>query len=265
MDGKRICQMEIFGETYNSLNSEIEKILNTSYIGFKIDNIKVLRNKLFSFWNFSRKLMGEYNYCDKDFYIKQFNDFFMALDDFCDDFVSSADKREVYSKLNSCLENFYESCFSRMSGDFIPFVHIKIFGENIYTGVKLIDAQHKSLFVFIDKFISCMVKNSTENDINKVVIFLERYSQKHFRDEEGFMEVSKYPEVLEHKAEHQKFIDTVKTIQGGLETEDYACLMENVYTALAEWLIKHILISDKNFTEYYKRYEREIQTPDKLQ
>lgn len=264
MDGKRIYQIEIFGETYNSLNSQIENVLKTSYIAFKIDNIKLLRNKLFSFWNFSRNLMEEYNYCDKDFYIKHFNDFFIALDDFCVDFVLSADRREVYSKLNSCLESFYESCFSRMSGDFIPFVHIKIFGENIYTGVKLIDAQHKSLFVFIDKFISCMVKNSTENHIKKVISFLEKYSQKHFRDEEGFMEVSKYPAVLEHKAEHQKFTDTVKTIQGSLDSEDYAFLMENVYTALAEWLVKHILISDKKFTEYYKRYEREVQTPDKI-
>lgn len=264
MGEEKIYRSEIFGEAYEALCSELEKILLTSYPVFNIDSVNLFKNELLSFWNFSVKLMHEYNYYKTDYYMKCFNDFFISVDELKDDFVNTPDRRTVYSGLIKQLQGFYENCLSNMASDFIPFVHIKIFGENILTGVRLMDAQHKSLFVFIDKFLSCMIKKSDRNDVQKVVGFLERYSHKHFTDEESFMETSRYPKIEEHKLQHKKFIDCVRDLETKLDTEDSESLMESIYTALAEWLMKHILSEDKKFTDHYKDYERTFLSPDKL-
>ena len=258
MNREKIYQVEIFSETYESLDGELEKIMNISHPDIKIDTIKAVRNKLLSFWKFSRKLMEEYDYADKEFYMKHFNLFFVDLDELCDNFDFSLNNAESCLSLKRCVENFYRECFSRISIDFIPFVNIRIFGENIYTGVRFMDAQHKALFLFIDKFVSRLVRDSTQGDVNKVLAFLEKYSQKHFKDEESFMEKSRYPKIVNHKGEHQSFINTLKELKLALKPENYSSLIEGIYTAVAEWLIKHILISDKDFTEYYKKYEREV-------
>lgn len=133
---------------------------------------------------------------------------------------------------------------------FLPFLNNTIFLKNLTLGIKLLDAQNRSLFVYIDKFISKVIENSTKDDVEKVVQYLEKYADKHFHDEETIMKNSGYSEAESHIAEHKKFKNTIAHIKSQINGNNSE-LIEQIFKGLNEWLIKHILGSDKSFAAFY--------------
>ncbi|MDK2791390.1 MAG: hemerythrin [Deferribacteres bacterium] len=133
---------------------------------------------------------------------------------------------------------------------FLPFLNNTIFLKNLTLGIKLLDAQNRSLFVYIDKFISKVIENSTKDDVEKVIQYLEKYADKHFHDEETIMKNSGYSEAESHIAEHKKFKNTIAHIKSQINGNNSE-LIEQIFKGLNEWLIKHILGSDKSFAAFY--------------
>jgi hemerythrin len=133
---------------------------------------------------------------------------------------------------------------------FLPFLNNTIFLKNLTLGIKLLDAQNRSLFVYIDKFISKVIENSTKDDVEKVVQYLEKYADKHFHDEETIMKNSGYSEAESHISEHKKFKNTIAHIKSQINGNNSE-LIEQIFKGLNEWLIKHILGSDKSFAAFY--------------
>lgn len=120
--------------------------------------------------------------------------------------------------------------------------------EDLEVGHTEIDSQHK-LFVGIINRIHEKVEAGTEKKmVESLLVELLRYSEFHFCSEENFMLEHKYPDLLEHKREHEKVLATLRNRIFSLKYEyiDFDQLQE----FLVEWFSMHTKITDGKFAGY---------------
>ena len=71
-------------------------------------------------------------------------------------------------------------------------------------GIAKIDDQHKSLFRLLGE-LSVAIIQINQNDIKYILNTLENYMLYHFSSEEHLMDKYDYPDLEEHKNEHEEF------------------------------------------------------------
>lgn len=117
-----------------------------------------------------------------------------------------------------------------------------------YTGIELIDDEHKELFriadeayqVFKDEFIVDKFDN-----IVAIIMKLKEYAIKHFADEEEYMQSIKYKKFLSQKVEHTEFIEKLDAIDFDQMDHNQTETLVELLEFLNDWLIHHILEKDK--------------------
>ncbi|WFR56761.1 hemerythrin family protein [Anaerocolumna sp. AGMB13025] len=120
--------------------------------------------------------------------------------------------------------------------------------EEYYTGIQLIDDEHKELFriadeayqVLKDEFIADKFDN-----IVKIITNLKEYAIKHFSDEEAYMQSIHYKKLLSHKVEHIDFIEKLNTYDFEQMDHNQAAALLGLLEFLNDWLVHHILEKDK--------------------
>jgi len=126
--------------------------------------------------------------------------------------------------------------------------------ENFFTGVRLIDTEHKGLFDQINKLINSIEKGQAKDEVAEIVEFLIEYTETHFGDEEKLMRDNNYPEYDHQKTSHDKFVDFVKDLKKSIEMDGvYPGLAIKVEKYLGDWLVNHILHMDKKIGEYMRK------------
>jgi len=118
------------------------------------------------------------------------------------------------------------------------------------TGISLIDTQHKTLVDAANNLHDSMKNGKGREVVETTLNFLVDYTVKHFTSEEGLMKKNNYPDFVNHKAVHDKFVAEVinmkaKYLSGKLLPMDLSA-------ALSDWLRNHILGTDKKYIPYLK-------------
>ena len=91
------------------------------------------------------------------------------------------------------------------------------FEDNLLTGNKMIDEQHKELIERIRNFVfACQDGKSKVNAI-KMLDYLDEYTDFHFKEEEILQEKAEYPDRGKH---HEKHEDVVDWLFGHIKTFD---------------------------------------------
>jgi hemerythrin len=80
--------------------------------------------------------------------------------------------------------------------------------------------------------------------VTTVIDELAKYASYHFDTEEQHMRANAYPEYESHLAEHQQFINKVKTFKSSFEKAKTR-LSTEIVEFLKTWWQKHILAADK--------------------
>ncbi|MDR2434120.1 MAG: bacteriohemerythrin [Treponema sp.] len=124
--------------------------------------------------------------------------------------------------------------------------------DNRYSvGIQLIDDQHKKLI----EMTNTLYKGCLEGDEAARSYFMETihetvdYVKYHFSAEEKLLGNVKYPELAEHKREHEDFVkkvlEEVGTFQSGKK------FVPNVFVRfLKDWVLTHIAVQDKKYAQY---------------
>ena len=68
------------------------------------------------------------------------------------------------------------------------------FDDNLVTGNKTIDAQHKELIDHIQNFVTACQNGDSKVKAIKMLDYLDEYTDFHFKDEEKLQEKAGYPE-----------------------------------------------------------------------
>ena len=120
--------------------------------------------------------------------------------------------------------------------------------EEYKIGVELIDEQHKKLFELADKAYMLLKDEFSLDKYDKIVHILEElkeYNIFHFKSEEEYMQSIEYKRLFTQKIEHDKFIKTLEEINYKDLDEKQDESLVKILNFLNDWLIEHILKTDK--------------------
>lgn len=122
--------------------------------------------------------------------------------------------------------------------------------SNYSVKVMKFDKHHQQLINLINKLNESMNCGEGKESLGEVLEELLKYTDYHFKAEESLMLKYKYIYYAKHKTEHVSFINKVKEIQRSfLKDEKYVTIEAFIF--LKEWLVNHILNSDKKYGDFF--------------
>lgn len=118
-------------------------------------------------------------------------------------------------------------------------------------GVEAMDLQHKTIIELINTLYNEIRNEESEQSNDKILEEMANYAEKHFKEEETLLETSKYPDLDNHKAIHQQYRDSLKSlVEKSKNSDDTA--MKDVYTFLRQWWTQHIMTEDQEYGKFLK-------------
>lgn len=126
------------------------------------------------------------------------------------------------------------------------------FTENLITGNKTIDGQHKELIEKINQLLQAVETSQDKLVAVKTLNFLNDYVEYHFQEEEKLQEDAGYPGLEDHKKQHEILKNTVADLTNMLEEEEgpSAAFVEQLNKKVIDWLYRHIEGFDRSVAEY---------------
>ena len=126
------------------------------------------------------------------------------------------------------------------------------FEDNLLTGNKMIDEQHKELIERIRNFVfACQDGKSKVNAI-KMLDYLDEYTDFHFKEEEALQEKAEYPDRGKHHEKHEEFKKSIQELYDFLNENEgpNEQFIEQVKRNVVDWLFHHIKTFDRSVAEY---------------
>ena len=136
--------------------------------------------------------------------------------------------------------------------------------SDLTSGDPHIDNQHKELIKRINAIHLALDNQLTDDEIYRIIDFLNGYIMFHFDDEEKLMKKHAYPGAIYHKREHNKLTKDVKNYRKQLDEKGLSrAYLAQMQAFLINWLINHIKKTDTllaSFLEsvkYRKKFDQE--------
>jgi len=127
---------------------------------------------------------------------------------------------------------------------------ILVWDDSLVVGIKDIDAQHKILVRMICELHEAMRTGKGKAQVEHIVKGLEDYAVEHFGFEESLMEKYKYPGYLNHRKEHDAFVEKVMAFGEEFRANKTALTTE-IMDFLKNWLVGHIKGTDKKYAPFF--------------
>jgi hemerythrin len=121
--------------------------------------------------------------------------------------------------------------------------------DRFLLGNQEIDQHHRHLVELLNKTYDYFTNDAPLEKIEGVINELADYANYHFNCEEQWMSETAYPDIAEHKIEHDIFIRRITEIQNGLY-KNKKDLAFDILVLLTNWFTKHILTTDSNYGHF---------------
>jgi hemerythrin len=115
--------------------------------------------------------------------------------------------------------------------------------------IGIVDMQHKNLVDLINELHQAMITRTGKEHLGKILSNLLKYTQAHFKAEEGILKSNQYPDFINHKVEHDRFTKTVLDFQSKFQRNEIGLTID-VMDFLKDWLSKHIMGVDKRYAPF---------------
>lgn len=125
--------------------------------------------------------------------------------------------------------------------------------DSYLLGIEEIDNQHKGLVIIINELFNYMSEGRAKKNLTDVFDHLTEYTELHFGAEEMMLVKYAYPDYDQHKLEHEKFIDKLNSFKADFKSGKITISLE-VLNFLKDWLINHIMHTDKKYSEHIKKH-----------
>jgi hemerythrin-like metal-binding protein len=114
-------------------------------------------------------------------------------------------------------------------------------------GIKEIDRQHGILVELINRLDYGLKHKIGKETMEDIVNYLVDYTVFHFGYEEKLLAEHGWPELAQHKAIHEAFVNKVASYQSQLKSRDVVEIATSILEFLKDWLMDHILKTDKQY------------------
>ena len=121
--------------------------------------------------------------------------------------------------------------------------------ERYSVGVSELDEQHKKLFKLIDTLLEVGDTESSLQVLADVLEEMRAYASYHFETEERYMTECAYSDLKNHVSQHEDFCEKVNEMASNMSGPKHM-LLEDMTSYLYNWLVDHILVSDKKYAPY---------------
>lgn len=120
------------------------------------------------------------------------------------------------------------------------------FTKDCFTGIEIIDEEHRQLFKMINEAFELLKdENATAMSAKNLIMALKKYAQTHFAHEEEYMIKIKDPELEMQKKEHAQFAEKINEFPQNISNDaEGKKILEEMLEYLTHWLYHHILGSD---------------------
>jgi len=134
--------------------------------------------------------------------------------------------------------------------------HMSLFEWREKYAVKIdrFDKAHKKLIDLINEIHDIIKLKKGSEALGGILSELNNYTTTHFNDEIYFMEKYNYPDIEEHKAEHEKFIFELNQIKEKYNQNANLLNLQLLYI-LKDWLVNHIMVTDMKYSEFFREKE----------
>ena len=122
--------------------------------------------------------------------------------------------------------------------------------DSYSVNVKEIDDQHKTLIEMVNTLHEEMLSNKGREAQKKAICEMVRYATVHFDTEERYMRRFNFPEYPSHRAEHDTFSSKALDLKDRADHDGFILTLE-ILTFLKEWLQRHILGTDKKYSQHF--------------
>ncbi|MCA9396350.1 MAG: hemerythrin family protein [Candidatus Omnitrophica bacterium] len=116
---------------------------------------------------------------------------------------------------------------------------------------EVLDDHHKQLFEYLRILEDEEYRELTSREfLDQIVDKLAEYADTHFTAEEQIMRKYEYPFIEQHLEEHKEFRHDVEVFKAEFD-KDRPVLVNAMTHYLKNWLIRHILGTDKQYATYF--------------
>jgi hemerythrin-like metal-binding protein len=136
-------------------------------------------------------------------------------------------------------------------------MHEKIIWTEEYSvNVAEIDEQHKDLFKICDDLLNFADKSPTRQDALVEIMKLGDYASYHLGTEEELFKQTQYPDAGSHLVVHNQFREKAKDLINSVRDEknDSKKIISETAMFVIKWLMSHILIMDKKYSEFFNEH-----------
>lgn len=124
--------------------------------------------------------------------------------------------------------------------------------SNAYSvGMQKLDDDHRHLLDLVSQAMESIINRDPPKRVARRIDEIVSDTRRHFAEEERLMERTSYRNLVPHRAEHQALLEQISKAladhaRGSISAVDLS-------TALAHWLLDHIVQSDKPLAEHLNK------------
>ncbi len=111
------------------------------------------------------------------------------------------------------------------------------------------DEDHRKLFGLMLQMHKALRRMPGKDEAREVLRELKEYTETHFGREEAMMKKHGFPGFEAHRAQHEEMKRKIDELQQQFEEQSVA-VSKKVLRYLQDWLVNHIQITDKQYSEF---------------
>ena len=120
--------------------------------------------------------------------------------------------------------------------------------DDLAVGNAFIDSDHRKLIGLVNDLHDAMAEGKGKEVLGATLSNLIKYTAAHFKREEDEMARIGYSGAIAHRQEHEKLVREVLSLQQKFN-DGNALLTVKVSKFLKDWLVEHIMKTDKAFSK----------------
>ena len=113
----------------------------------------------------------------------------------------------------------------------------------------LLEKDHQQLIDLIDALDKCVLKGDSMHQVTKYLDAFVTLAEDEFKNEERIMEVYKYPEIIDHKKEHIRMLEQLRSVHSKLR-KGFTPFGKDYMQYLRNWFEAHLLDADNRLEEF---------------
>jgi len=122
------------------------------------------------------------------------------------------------------------------------------------TGLGMFDEEHKVLVGMINRLYGALRDGKEDQVLRSLLEELIGYTRDHFAHEEEWMERKQYPDIEQHRFEHNSFRSTIKDLHR-MVNQGVEGLGRPLLQMLRDWLVHHIQEVDAKYGQFARESE----------